>query len=140
MKMNAPYNEKSFMTSIEGVALKFRYPTIGDNIAMQAQLTLITRGQYAMLAASFDETQREAAQIALMTATLQVCVSFQDTEKKDWSWLQLNDDNETYTFVTKVYGEFVKWRDSFRGKRTEEDRQSSTGISREPAVDTSVPA
>jgi hypothetical protein len=140
MKMNfSTYFEKTLQINIDGVMLKFRYPTIADNIAIQSRLTLLTRGQYAALAASFVEEQRETAQLAYMSSVLGVLVSFTDKNMRERSWESLSDEEESVVFMTKVYDEFLKWRDSFRRAGTEKDRPASESASEQSNSSTGVP-
>jgi len=98
-------------TEIEGEKVEFHYPTIGDEIVIQSNISSLTRGHYAILKSSLSEETRQAAESAEMLATLEVCVTL--PQQPDFSWRSIGGE-EAKEFMILVYEAFIEWRSTFR--------------------------
>ena len=111
---------REIVKNIEGINIKFHYPRITDEINIEAEKALLTRGQYPTLSMGFVASQKDAVVSAEEIATLKNVAQFIDEDMKDKYWDDLVD-NEGKEFLDEVYDEYIKWRDSFRRKDKESD-------------------
>ncbi len=114
--------EKQVIKNIKGINIKFIYPTIADEIQIETEKTLLTRGQYPSLSFSISQTQMDAFQLTEALSTLKVVAFFVDKEYQEISWDKLYDE-EGKDFLFEVYDEYLKWRNSFRKKDNGTDKE-----------------
>jgi len=109
-------NIRETVKEIGGFLIKFRYPTLIDEVLIESKKTTLTRGQYVPMSMSFSPTQLEAVELVDMLSTLSIIATF---EKQEYSWDNFCDEDGK-DFVKKCYNYFLEWRSSFR-KRIESD-------------------
>lgn len=109
---------RDVVKEIEGFRIKFRYPTITDEINIEAKKNIYTRGQYAPMTLSTMVNAQKALDYVDAISTLSIVARFEDEDKKSLNWDSLVDD-EGKEFLMAVYNEFLEWRNSFRKKPEE---------------------
>ena len=108
-------NEKrEIVKEIDGIQIKFRYPSITDEIQIEARKHTLTRGQYSSMAIGILLSQQKIMDLLEAVSVLTVVASFiGEKEKETYFWEGFVDDDGK-DFVLKVHEEFKKWRLSFR--------------------------
>lgn len=113
---------KEIVKVIDGIEIKFRYPSLADEIQIESKKHLLTRGQYSSMSIGILDSQILILTLVNAIATLSVCASFiGEKEKEEYFWEGFADDDGK-EFVLKVYDEFIKWRQSFR-RRSEKNNE-----------------
>lgn len=109
---------KKQVKKIGNSSYEFSIQTLGSKIQKQSLVTQKSRGLLSLLTLSTDQESKDAADLLDKLATLEVNVQRLDKEgnpEYEFSFFDLELTDENLQLVEKVYSEYVKWHDSFRG-------------------------
>lgn len=120
--------ERKITETINGIEVEFRYPTIQDEIQIEARKQVITRGQYMSMGISPLASSQNALDLTDALSTLTIIARFPNNPDYNWEFLS---DEEGTEFALKCFEYFKKWRLSFRKGNGETDKRKSEGDSKE---------
>ena len=121
----------------DGFKITLRYPSILDEITIQAKKTSLTRGQYLPMQISMAPEQQRATKLTDAMAYLLNCAVLQKGEEPI-PWDTFSSDSEGCDFILEVYGEFLKWRNQFRGESSNRNKGQPKKTSQEKQVDSAL--
>ena len=110
-----PKNEQ---VEVQGISVIFRYPTISDEIKIEAKKQVLSLGQYGFMNLSPMDSAQKALDLTDAIATLHVVARFPNNPEIN---VELVCDEDGKAFVLECYQKLQSWRSSFRKKDKGDD-------------------
>lgn len=115
---------QNYQTNVQGIDVIFAYPTLNDEIRIEARKQVLSMGQYASLSLSPMASSQGALDLTDAIAELSMLCKFPNNPELN---LELLFDEEGRNFILECHKAYQEWRNSFRKKpeRTVEQQGES---------------